>query len=345
MKSEEWPIAAATADRPVYPAPRAGSGRLSTVRNDFFLDPAERLNEQERALMTAMLDDLLSSMADEIAAALPSSLDGIGGERHDALIARLSKSRLLDRPVLIALLLRRADEQRLATPFQLRAHGRPPLTQRLVADEDGDIAAAAMALVVARGRRRDRFGQSRLLFDDLPAEEATALAYAVAAGLRQSLPPRRTVDRALSDAAATFLSRHDESERIEALLAGLVRLLDRAQRVDDRLIEEAASEGEVGLVSALLAHRGTVPEDTVWDHLVSSGDGRLVLLARIAGLERATAARLVAELGTLTGIEDPLAELAIFDRLGSSSIDDLRNEWRLPSEYLAARAQLGGLHG
>ena len=54
MMPEEWPIAAPAADGNA-PARLAGRGRLSTVRRDFFLDPAKRLTEQERALMTAML--------------------------------------------------------------------------------------------------------------------------------------------------------------------------------------------------------------------------------------------------------------------------------------------------
>lgn len=345
MKSEEWPIAASTADFPVDPARCAGGGRLHTVRRDFFLNPGERLNEQERALMTAMLENLLASMADEIIAALPSGLDMLGEEGHDPLIARLWTCGLLDRPALVALLLRSADEQRISTAFQPKTQGTAPLVQRLVGDEDGDIAAAAMAVAIARGRRRDRFGRGRLLLDDLPPEEAAALAYAIAAGIRAPLPAHPAIDRSLGQAAQSLLSRHAHGERIDGLLASLVSLLDQAGQAGNPIVEEAASEGDVALLAALLAHRAEIPEGTAWEHLVWGGRGRLVLLARVAGLPRPTAARLIAELGSLTGIEDPAGELMSFDRLGSELIEDARSEWSLPSGYQAARRCLGRGHG
>ena len=341
MMSEEWPIAVPSADPPVDPAHRAGRDRLATVRRDFKLDPGARLSEQERALMTAMLDDLIAMIADEIIVTLPHGLDAIGRDGNDALVSRLWRSGLLDRPELVALLLRRADEQRLAATLHFRqSPGRPPLVQRWVADEDGELAACAMALVIARGRRRDRFGQGRLLFDDLPAEEAVALAHLVAAGLRTPLPALPAIDRALADGADILLSRHDEGERIDAMFAALARILERAGRLDDVLVEDAASEGEIPLLAAILARRASVPEAMAWDHLVVGSDGRLVLLARLAGLARATTARLVAELGSLTGLTDPAAELGRFDRLGAEAIEDHRGEWRLPAGYSLARERL-----
>ena len=341
MMSEEWPIAAPAADRPVEPARPAGRDRLATVRRDFFLDPAARLSEQERALMTAMLDDLVATIADEIIASLPHGLDAIGGGGHDTLVAALWRRGLLDRPDLVALLLRRADEQRLSATLNLRqAPGRAPLVQRWVADSDGELAACAMALVIARGRRRDRYGQGRLMFDDLPGEEAVALVHAVAAGLRAPLPDHPAIDRALALGAESLLSRHDEGERIDAMLAGLVRILERVGRLDDALVEDAAAEGEIAMLSAILARRAAVPEALAWDHLVAGGEGRLVLLARLAGLARPTAARLVAELGALTGVSDPVADMARFDRLGTEAVEDARGEWRLPTAFTAAREML-----
>ena len=71
MMAEEWPIGAAPAElRGCVCARRQARDRLSTVRVDFFLSPAERLTEQERALMTAMLHCLIGDIADEVRAPL-----------------------------------------------------------------------------------------------------------------------------------------------------------------------------------------------------------------------------------------------------------------------------------
>src|SRR5581483_8193028 len=106
MMPEEWPIAANGAERNAT-ARTAGRGRLSTVRVDFFLNPSERLTEQERALMTAMLRCLVGDIAAEIRAGLPMAWAGANDE--DAVVDALTRAGLLDDAELVGLLLRRAD--------------------------------------------------------------------------------------------------------------------------------------------------------------------------------------------------------------------------------------------
>src|SRR6185295_18901448 len=222
MLPEEWPIAAPAADHDA-PAYAARRDRLSTVRSDFFLDSATRLTEQERALMTAMLHCLVGDVADDIRSALPKGWAAANDESNLDLIEVLTRSRLLDDPALMALLPRRADEERITNGARARS-GRhdPRILQGLVSHENGAVSAAAMALILARGRRRDRFGQCLVAFDDLTPASARTVVHAIAAVLRQELVKARgatTVDDELAKACQRVLAGQDSSRGIDSLTA------------------------------------------------------------------------------------------------------------------------------
>lgn len=312
---------------------------MASVRRDFFLDPAYRLTEQERALMTAMLHDLVGSVAAEVIAALPAN----GTHAPDAadLASRLSAASLLDRLEFVDLLLRRADEHRIATAFAGRAGPRNlPLLPKLVGDSDATVAAAAMALVVARGRRRDAFGQPRIELNDLPAGEAASLSLAVAAALSDDFDDHSM----LAAAAETVAAGHAPGESLDATVSALVDALRGTARVDDAMIEAAAENGEAGLLSALLARRASISVETGWGYLIGGQDDGLALLARMAGLSRPTAARLIAEFAGLSGasVEE---EIARFDSFADDDVAAALAWWQLPSDFRAAGAALGAARG
>jgi len=143
MMPEEWPIAASAADGNDA-ARGAGSGRLSTVRRDFFLDPDKRLTEQERALMTAMLHCLVGDIADALRAELANGSLAANDQDDAALIAALTASGLLDEAGLMARLLRRADEERIGSAARARSGRREArVLQGLVSHDYGAVAAAA----------------------------------------------------------------------------------------------------------------------------------------------------------------------------------------------------------
>ena len=109
-------------------------------------------------------------------------------------------------PALIELLMRRADEQLIAAACRDSRAGGAAIIETLVGDEDGHIASAAMALAVARGRRRDRFGRLGIEFDDVPAEEAVGLVHLAAAAMRKGIDGAAVaIDEALAEAAARLL--------------------------------------------------------------------------------------------------------------------------------------------
>ncbi len=328
----EWPLAAGAADRPVDPArPHAGRDRLPAVMTDFFLDEGSRLTDEERALMAAMLRSLVLEVADELIAELPPLTGARAEPLRDGLYRQLRHAGLLERPGLVALLLRRADEQQ---PSGHINRGEPVLSA-LVGDDDSAVSEAAMALTLARGRRRDRFGRLGAEFDDVAAEDAVALVYAVAAALRHGLAEE--TESALADAAQAVVARHDEGRRLEAIVAALARALEASGRGDDAMVATLAREGDAALMSGLLARRAGIDPDEAW-RLFTGGDA--MMLARLAGCERAAAAQILAAFEPRSGAVDRFIDR--FDGIDDAAAEELRQWLRLDPHYRVAREAFGG---
>lgn len=339
MVPEEWPITVEPADQTVDSAYARSPSRLTTVRRDFFLDPGERLTEQERALMTSMVHDLVAALAVAIRAAVGIRSDPPVPARIADALGRVG---LLDRTGFVRLMLRRADEQRIVTAFAGHAGPRRlPLLPKLVSDSDAAVAAAAMALVVARGRRRDGFGQPRVDLSDLDRRDAIALAHAVAA----VLSPDIEADGHFATAATKVIDGIDVDDSLDRAVETLVEALDRAGRADEALVETASGEGEVALVAMLIARRAGIGQPAVWDHLVDAGEGGLALIARMAGFGRRAAARLIADLGSTIGRGSVEDEIARYDALGGEEVAAALKHWQLPPDYRAAVRDLRGRRG
>jgi len=348
MMPEEWPIAAPALDRNA-PARAAGRGRLSTVRVDFFLNPDERLTEQERALMTAMLHCLVGDLADELRAQLPPGWVAANDEDNAALVLALTAARLLDEPALMALLLRRADEERIGTAARARSGRREArVLQGLVSHHNGAVAAAAMALILARGRRRDRFGQCLVGFDDLSADTADALVQAIAAALRGDIAGARgaaVADAELAGASERLLSRRDPSRSVDALVAALVSLLDEASALTDALVIAAGQEGEVGFLAEVLGRGAGIHGSLALDELLSGDPHGAMALLRMAGFSRELGAGLLAGVGDLLGIADPGAAIGVYDRMTEDQLNAARSWLMSAPNYRAALEALGGASG
>ena len=330
----EWPIAAEAADHPVEPARRAGRDRLPIVRVDLFLDDRARLTEQERALMSGMLGGLVEQIADEVRLGLPPDLLVAAERDRDAILARLWRQGLLDRAALLELLRRRADEQLIAAACRESRGGGAATVEQLVGDEDDQIASAAMALAVARGRRRDRFGRLGIEFDDVAAEEAVCLVHLVAGAMRKGVEGEVVaIDEAFADAATRLLARHDEGRRVEMRAAMLAAALVDVRGRDDELLARLAAEGDSALLAALCAVRAGIDPDTGWMLLVNDGARDAMLLARLAGLERTAAAALVAALAEPLLWGEAGEAIGWFDAPTAAEVETARRWWRLPQGY------------
>jgi hypothetical protein len=337
MMPVEWPLAASAADRPVDPArPRAGRDRLGVAMADFFLDEGFRLTDEERALIAAMLRGLVANIVDELIAGLPAMLAAQAEKGRDGLYRRLRASGLMERKGLLGLLLRRADEQQLS----VRADKNYPAVASLVSDDSAPVAEAAMALALARGRRRDKFGRMSVEFDDLDAEDAVALVHAVAAGLKDALPDE--ADEALGSASQGLLARHDEGRRLEAAVAALARVLDTQNRADEDLVRRLAEDGDAALLVGLLARRAGIDQLDAWNFFTG---GEAMMLARLAGCDRTSAAGILAAFEPMSGAHAAERIIDRFDSIDDAEVERCRQWMRLDPHYRRARQALEQANG
>lgn len=326
----DWPNAATAADLPVVTSrPGVGRNRLSTVCADFFLDDANRLTDEERAIMGAMLRQLSDDIADELITRLPGLVSAQAEMGRHELYRCLRQSGLIDRPSIVELLLRRTDEQQIGR----RSHGASDeLLATMITDGDGAVAEAAMALTIARGRRRDRYGRMGIEFDDLAAEDAVVVVNAVAVCIGQSIG--RDHDQALAEAARKIIARHDEGRRLEAAVATLARALDGAGRLNDQMIERISEAHDANLLVASLSRRAGITAADGWS-MFTGGDA--MLLARVAGCQRQTAATIIASFDPMLGTGSPEKAIDGFDRIDEAAADQARRWLRLDPDYRAAQ--------
>ncbi|MEO6433751.1 MAG: DUF2336 domain-containing protein [Sphingomicrobium sp.] len=343
MMPEEWPIAALPAERGAMTR-RPGRGRLDTVRRDLFLDENERLTEQERALMKAMLACIVAEIADDIRASLPDGWGAANDPDNDVLLARLRRARLLDIEPLVALLLRRAEEESALAAAQARPHRREArLLNSLVSHDNGPVAAAAMSLVLARGKRRDPLGQCLIAADDLDPATLVQLAQSVAAAMRAGVADRYGVaaaDEALGEAVDRLVRRQTREASSDALMLELVALLDSAGRLDDAFLIAAAGEGEIALLAHGLARRAGVEPAIAADSLVSGDPAQIMALLRMGGASRELAANLIAGSGDLLTLADSGQAIEQFDQMPAATVDVARAWMRSADGYRAALARL-----
>ena len=289
--------------------------------------------------MSAMLHCLVADIAQRLRDELPAP----SGDQDDDLVGALNRCGLLDDPELIDLLLRRAEEDRIAAAASARAgRSEARLLQGLVGNDNGQVSAAAMALILARGRRRDRFGQCLLAVDDLPRATADMLVHRVAAALSAFAGVR---DSDITQASTSVIGAHDPAKSVETLAGALAGALAEAGVLDNAMFLAAAREGDVPLLAHLLAHPAGVPGSIAEAELLSGDPASIIMLLRMAKLTRQVAAGILAAIGDILGVQDAAAALAEFAELKDEDVAEAHVLLTSDPSYRSALAQLGANHG
>lgn len=321
--------------------------RVSVAMADLALPEAFRLSDRERVTVSHLLRRLVGDIEDELRSALTAHFAADSDSTARAALSSaslpialplLEKGGALADPGLFALLLRRAEEHRLA-----RAAPDHGLLTELAGDSDPSVAAAAVSLLIAASRRLDAFHEPLLASGDLPAEIAHGLVWTVAAALRAYLIARHQVaaeaaDEAVTGAAAALLARYDEGEGADALARRLALRLEECGRLDDALLVRAAAEGVLPFLLAGLSLRTGLDPHALWELLPDpSGRGPATVL-RAALLEREAAASILLH---LAGRAESVADrVDAFDALNPAEARHRLLLWRLDPAYRAAVARL-----
>lgn len=320
--------------------------RVSAAMADLALPEALRLSDRQRITVSHLLRRLIGDVEDELRSALAAHFES---EDDSALRAALSSASLaiavplleggaLADPGLFALLLRRAEEHRLA-----RAAPERRLLTELAGDPDGEIAAAAVSMLIADSRRLDAFQEPLLANGDLPAEVAHGLAWAVAAALRTYLIARHSVAPAAADSAVTavasaWLRRYDEGSGADALARRLALRLDERGRLDDPLLVRALAEGALPLFLAGLSIRTGLDLPAWWELLPDSAGRGPAMVLSAAHVGREAAASILLH---LAGREESVAaQLDVYDALDPVAAHRHILLWRLDPAYRSAVARL-----
>jgi hypothetical protein len=320
--------------------------RVSAAAADLAIAGELRLTERQRATLSALLPRLLRSIEDELRAALVGAFD------DPALDAALSSAHLdiagpiLDAagastdPMLLAALLRRAEEHRLHRGATLAGNS---LLIDLAGDRDPAIASEAMALLIAQSGRFDRFQEPLLVRSDLPAELEHHLVWTVAAALRLYAVQRHRVraaevDDALAAAAIALLARYDEGDTLDAHCLRLARALRDAGRLDDVLVARALAEAGLPLFLGCLSVRIELDMPALWEIMLAPGGHGAALLLRAAGVGRDTAGEIL--LGLIRDQASLVPQLDHYDGLSAADAEGTLALWRADPLYRAAVARL-----
>lgn len=333
----------------------AARERFSVAAADLLLPEQARLTEWQRVTASALLLRLVRSIEEALRARLAEDFRdreglhaALGSTRVEIALPLLERAQALRDAELGTVLVRRIEEHRF---WKENAKGSDDFLNGLVSDGDEGVAADAMALLIARSRRFDRFQEPLMAQTDLPAELQHRLVWMIAAALRHYMVqhhavPSGAADAAIAAAAGELIASHDEGQGLEACSMRLARRLHQAGRLEGPDLARLLEEGQLPLFIAGIAVRCSLDYAAAWE-ILSDPQGRgAPLLMRFGRVEREAAAWILLMLSArgrvFSGAEGDAAatQLDQFDAATEASALEVLRLWQVDPGYRAAIARL-----
>lgn len=320
--------------------------RLSAALHDLFMPDFVRPTDSQRAAMANMLHDVVQEIERDLRAGLIARLGDaapavLGVQRIPIVRPIFDRAGVLKDRELVALLLMRAEEQRIAQSIRRVAQIDPEPAPHVAL---GVAAQLESSLLAAESRRWGSQGEPALPARDLPAELLHRLLWWSAAALRDYL--ERTTglepavrDEALAAAVAQRLTDHDEGQTLEAAAMRVAIASDAS----DALLFDLFRTGRFSLFVAMLAVRARLDFAPAFLLASDPGIGALAVLLRAIEAPTQVAAPILLQMAAINRISDAKLEERVNDYLDLDlpSAQDAIRPWRLDRVFRHAIADIG----
>lgn len=297
-------------------AVQRSDARVDAAIAELGLDEALRLDEQERALVLAMLEQAVGDTAAAIASGAARRLGRPAADARAA-VARLPDSGLLHDRALVGAVI---EEARLALIDDALVANRAPdetpmLLARLSDHLDPVVRDRAAAYLLAESRR----ARAPVRSPELPQDVAHRLGWTVAALLAHGAPIEAT--RALCDAAQDHLATIDTDTRTRTSARLLASAL--ATDTDDlaALLLEALAEGRLMLFAGLVAEAAGLDMAEATAASLDAEPDVLLTILRAVGVERDGLARIGLRLADADRARDAEALADVVDAVAAIAPD------------------------
>ena len=347
---------------------RAAKTELTNAIVDLFLPERHRLSDHQRAMMTDVLRKLIGSLEIEVRQylveallrgpdPLPELQSVLANDEIEVAQAVLERSKVLQDQDLIDVVLRRAEEHRMAIALRndvsaavaeaLVEKAGPDVIEALIRNPDATLSRRAMEMLVAESKRFDRFQEPLLSRADLPPELAYRMYWWVSAALRDYILKRfeiepGKIDALIQSAARRGIAAHEIDNKLEERAMRLAERLHELDDLTDDFIRASLRQSRISLFVAGLAVRAKIDFATSWAIVSDPGVDSMVVLLRAIDMPRDMAASILLLMQRLRDGTHPqppealMIAMEAFDRMEIAGARSVLQLWRLDRQYRTA---------